>query len=91
MVCDGDRAVAVEKFFGGIDTECSVEGGVEVGDGDGAIDNFAAEVIGSADDESGFESAAEDGDGEGGALVTASAPAVKFGWASEFGADGDEC
>jgi hypothetical protein len=91
VVCDGDRAVAVEEFFGGIDTECGVEGGVEVRYGDGAIDNFAAEVIGSADDESGFESAAEDGDGEGSALVTASAPAVKFGWASEFGTDGDEC
>jgi hypothetical protein len=42
MIGDGHGAIAVEEFFGGIDPESSVDGGMEVGDGDWAIDHFAA-------------------------------------------------
>ena len=43
---DGDGAGSIHEFVVGIDSEGGVDGGVEVGDGNGVLDDFFGKVVG---------------------------------------------
>ena len=67
-----------------------MDGGVEVGDGDGVFEDLFGEVIGDAVGAAVIEAAAGEEEAEGGALVTAASTGVELGGAAELGAEGDE-
>lgn len=79
------------EFFAGIDAHGGMNGGVEVGDGDGVLfDLFAFLFVGDSVGAHVVESASCKDEAEGGALVSASTSVVEFGGASELGSDGYE-
>ena len=65
--------------------------GVEVGDGDGVLDDLLAEFVGDAVRSLMFQAAASEQQAEAGTLMSATASPVIGSRPAELRADGDEC
>src|SRR5689334_18043045 len=57
FVRNRDRAGACEQVLGRVDAESGVNGGMEIGDADLALNDLLAEVVGLADDTTGPQTA----------------------------------
>ena len=48
-ISDGDGAGAVHEFVVGIDSQCGMNRGVEIGDGNRIFDDFFRELVGGTE------------------------------------------
>ena len=86
---DGPVGVVVEMALG-VDAQRTMDGGVQVGHGDGVLKDGLAQLIGGADGLSGLQSAASQRDAKRLRVMAASAAVVEFGRATKLGGDDDE-
>jgi len=89
-VGDRNRARAVVEFFRGVDTECGVNGRVEVRDRNGVLDARLAQVVGHAERAAVLQPAAREYESERRALMSATAAAIELRRPPELRRDHDE-